>query len=246
MLTVEGLSVRFGGVLALFRCQLEVRRGEVHALIGPNGAGKTTLINAVSGLVTPFEGRIFFRGRNIVRLPAYHRFHLGIARTFQISNLFKRFTVRENLELAVQARMGSSFRFWSPVAKDDKVREKALAVAERVGLASRLDSVVNELSHGEQRVLEIAMALGGDPELLLLDEPLAGMGYEESLAVVDFIRTLKGKVTILLVEHDLDAVFQLADRVTVLVYGQIVASGVPDEVRVNPEVQRAYLGEEGD
>ncbi len=242
LLQVRGLTKRFGGVLALWRCDLDVLPGEVHALIGPNGAGKTTLVNLVSGLLAPTEGRVVFRGRDVTHLAAHQRALLGIARTFQVTNLFPRDTVLDNLARAVQARTGSSFRFWKPVWQERLLVEEAASVARRVGLEARLHTPAHALSHGEQRQLELGLALACDPQLVILDEPTAGMSREETHRVVDLIRGLKGEVAVLLVEHDMDVVFRVADRITVLVEGRVLASGPPEEVRENPEVHRAYLG----
>ncbi len=243
LLKVEGLSKRFGGVVAVWRCSLEVRPGEVHALIGPNGAGKTTLTNLVAGVFPPDEGRIVFCGQDVTSLPAHRRALLGIARTFQVTNLFPHDTVRGNLQLVVQARKGGAFGFWRPVEAEWELREEAERYAARVGLGGRLDVPAASLSHGERRQLEVGMALASEPRLLLLDEPTAGMSAEESRRMVDLLRSLRGEVGILLVEHDMDVVFRVADRVTVLVDGRVLASGLPEEVRSNPEVHRAYLGE---
>lgn len=243
LLHVRGLTKRFGGVVALWRCDLDVHPGEVHALIGPNGAGKTTLINLVSGAIAPTEGRILFEGRDVTGAPSHVRALLGIARTFQITNLFPRDTTLGNLALAVQARSGSSFRFWHPVHREVGLVEEARTFAHRLRLEDRLDVPALTLSHGEQRQLEVGVALASRPKLLLLDEPTSGMSQEETQRMVDLIHRLRKETTILLVEHDLDVVFRVADRVTVLVEGRVLASGSPDEVRANPEVHRAYLGE---
>ena len=245
LLVLEGLSKQFGGLAAVNNCNLRIEAGEIHALIGPNGAGKTTLINLIAGMLPPSRGQLRFQGENITHLPAHQRVHRGLARTFQITNLFKNYTVRANLELAVQARVGSSFRFWQPVAREKHLTEAALAVAEQVGLAGRFERVVGQLSHGEQRQLEVGLALASRPKLLLLDEPMAGLGAEESERMVALIAQLAQHHTILLVEHDMGAVFRLARRISVLVYGQVIASGSPAEIRANPEVHKAYLGDEG-
>ncbi len=242
LLEVRGLTKRFGGLLALWRCDLDVKPGEVHALIGPNGAGKTTLVNLVSGLLTPTEGRVAFRGRDITLLPPHERALLGIARTFQVTNLFPQDTVLGNLTLAVQARRGSSFRFWKPVAREWELEEAARGYARRVDLHDRLEAPVRALSHGERRQVEVGLALAGEPHLVILDEPTSGMGPEESRRVVDLIQALRGQVAVLLVEHDMDVVFRVADRITVLVDGRVLASGPPEVVREDPEVHRAYLG----
>ncbi len=245
LLQVRGLSKRFGGVVALWRCDLDVREGEVHALIGPNGAGKTTLAHLVAGTLRPTEGRIAFRGRDVTRTPAHQRARLGIARTFQVTSLFPKDTVLGNLVLAVLGRSGSPFRLWHPVEAERAVLEEAAAYAERVGLGDRLDVPVHALSHGEQRQLEVGVALATRPRLLVLDEPTSGMSQEESARMVALIESLRGEIGVLLVEHDMDVVFRVADRITVLVDGRVLASGKPEEVRANPEVHRAYLGEPG-
>lgn len=244
LLVIEHLTKQFGGLLAVNDCNLRVEPGEIHALIGPNGAGKTTLINQISGALRPSKGRIRFDGHDITHTPQHQRVRLGLARTFQITNLFKRYTVLENLELAVQARSGSSFRFWSPVKREKALRKEAEQIAELLGLTPRNHMTVAQLSHGEQRQLEVGLALACKPKLLLLDEPMAGMGPEESKQMVDLIARLSQSVTILLVEHDMEAVFRLAQRISVLVYGQVIASGPPEAIRANPDVHKAYLGDE--
>jgi branched-chain amino acid transport system ATP-binding protein len=243
LLRIEKLSKRFGGVIAADAITLDVAVGELHAVIGPNGAGKTTLIGALAGEVRPDAGRIAFDGADITALPAWRRNRLGLARSFQITSLFADFTALDNVALAVQAHGGHSFRFWQAARGERLLREPARAVLARVGLAERADGLVSELSHGEHRQLEIAMALASRPRLLLLDEPLAGMGPAEAARMVAMLRELKAELTILLIEHDIAAVFALADRITVLDYGRIIASGAPEEITGNPEVRRAYLGE---
>jgi len=242
LLRIEGLHKRFGGVRATDDVTLDVRNGETHAVIGPNGAGKTTLIAQLSGQLTPDAGRVLFEGRDITHLPAYQRAHVGIARSFQITSVFMDLTVHDNVALAVQAHQGHSFRLWAPARGDANLRKAALDHLRDVGLDDRADWIAAMLSHGERRQLEMAMALAAEPKLMLLDEPMAGMGLEESTRMVEILKSLK-RQTILLIEHDMDAVFALADRISVLVYGRIIATGTPDEVRVNDEVRRAYLGE---
>lgn len=244
LLEVEGLSKRFRGVTASDNVQFDVREGELHAIIGPNGAGKTTLINQLAGEVLPDSGCIKFAGRDITVLPTYRRSALGLARSFQITSLFLDFTALDNVALAVQAHAGHSFRFWRNARRDRQLREPALAALKRVGLEGRRDILVSRLSHGEQRQLELAMALATEPRLLLLDEPMAGLGPKESHHMVALLRELKGALTILLIEHDMETVFSLAHRITVLVEGRAIASGAPATIRANPEVRRAYLGEE--
>jgi len=244
LLEIDSLTKRFGGVVASDAISLAVPRGELHAVIGPNGAGKTTLIGELSGEIAPDDGRIRFEGGDVTLLPSWRRSRLGLARSFQITSLFADFTALDNVALAVQAHAGHSFRFWRPARGEARLREPARAALARVGLASRADVLVAKLSHGEQRQLEIAMALATGPRLLLLDEPMAGMGPEESGRMVATLRALKGELTILLIEHDMEAVFALADRITVLVYGRIIASGPPEAIRADPQVRQAYLGEE--
>jgi branched-chain amino acid transport system ATP-binding protein len=244
LLQVEGLSKRFGGVVASDTITLDVPTGELHAIIGPNGAGKTTLIGQLAGEITPDSGRIRFAGRDITGLPAYRRSQRGLARSFQITSLFPDFTALDNVALAVQAHSGHSFRFWRDARQEAELREPARAALDRVGLSERGDVLVSSLSHGEHRQIEIAMALATRPRMLMLDEPMAGMGPEETTRVVQTLRELKQELTILLIEHDMEAVFALADRITVLVYGRVIASGTPDDIRANHEVREAYLGEQ--
>ena len=244
LLRIEGLAKHFGGVIASDDITLDVAAGELHAIIGPNGAGKTTLITQLAGEITPDAGRVVFAGQDITRLPVPRRSALGLARSFQISSLFAEFTALDNVALAVQAHAGHSFRFWSPARQAVELREPARTALARVGLAARADTVVAALSHGEHRQLELAVALATKPRLLLLDEPMAGLGPEESARMVALLRELKQEVTILLIEHDMAAVFALADRITVLVYGRVIASGTPAAIRENAEVRKAYLGEQ--
>ncbi len=243
LLQTEGLTRRFGGVVAANAISLEVMPREVHAVIGPNGAGKTTLVGLLSGEVAAQDGRIWFDGIDITGLPVYRRSELGLARSFQISSLFPDFNVLDNVALAVQAHSGHSFHFWHDARRERKLREPARAALARVGLRDRADVRVDKLSHGEHRQLEIAMALATQPRLMLLDEPMAGMGPEESARMLHMLRELKGSVTILLIEHDMQAVFALADRLTVLVDGRVIASGLPEAVRADVKVRQAYLGE---
>jgi branched-chain amino acid transport system ATP-binding protein len=244
LLTIRDLVKRFGGVVATDHASFSVDTGEVHALIGPNGAGKTTLIHQISGGLRPDSGSIYFGDTDITNLSMHDRVHLGLARSYQITNLFAAFTTLENVALAVQARMGTSFSFFRPVVAERDLFEEARAILEKVGLSDRASECVRNLSHGEQRQLEVAMVLATKPRLLLLDEPMAGMGHNELRKMVDLLSGLKREVTILLVEHDMDAVFRLADRISVLVYGKVIVTGAPDEIRRNPEVRKAYLGEE--
>jgi len=244
LLAVEGLSKRFGGVVASDGISFAIPQGELHAIIGPNGAGKTTLITQLAGELTPDLGEIRFGGRDVTALPTDRRSRLGLARSFQITSLFLDFTALDNVALAVQAHAGHSFHFWRAARKEQALREPARAALARVGLAARADTLVSRLSHGEHRQLELAMALATGPRMLLLDEPMAGMGPDESARMVALLRELKGELTILLIEHDMEAVFALADKITVLVYGRIIASGTPAEIRANADVRQAYLGEQ--
>jgi len=247
LLAVRGLKRHFGGVQATNGVDLDVRAGELHALIGPNGAGKTTLIQLISGALAPDAGSVSFDGRAITALAMHERAGLGLVRSYQITSIFPHLPVQENLRLAVQSRRrdwGSSFRFWRPAARDTAMTDEALALLTEVGLAGRERALAVDLAHGEQRCLELAMALATRPRLLLLDEPLAGMGHEESERMAALVAGLKGRVSMLLVEHDMDIVFRLADRISVLVAGRIVASGTPAAIRDDAEVRRAYLGDE--
>ena len=244
LLRIEALSKRFGGVLASDAISLEVPAGELHAIIGPNGAGKTTLIGQLAGEIAPDGGRIEFAKADITRLPAWRRSRLGLARSFQITSLFPDFSALDNVALAVQAHAGHSFRFWRDARSEPGLREPARAALARLAIAERADMLVSRLSHGEQRQLELAVALATRPRMLLLDEPMAGMGPDESARMVATLRELKGELTILLIEHDMEAVFALADRITVLVYGRIIASGAPEAIRADEKVREAYLGEQ--
>ncbi|HKU94014.1 MAG TPA: ABC transporter ATP-binding protein [Vineibacter sp.] len=242
-LQVQGLCKRFGGVTAVDDASLGVAPGELHALIGPNGAGKTTFIQLVSGAERADAGRIVLDGTEIGSLPMHRRVARGLARSFQISSVFAAFTVLENVALAIQARSRTHCAVWRPVVAQAALFEDARRVLDDVGLGSRQDVTAGALSHGERRRLEIGLTVATGARLLLLDEPLAGLGPDESARVVALLRSFKGRTSILLVEHDMDAVFQLADRISVLVYGRAIATGAPQAIRADPEVQRAYLGE---
>jgi branched-chain amino acid transport system ATP-binding protein len=244
LLQVTGLSKRFGGIVASDAITLDVPAGELHAVIGPNGAGKTTLVSQLSGQLISDAGQVRFAGEDVTALPMFRRSALGLARSFQITSLFLDFTALDNVALAVQARAGHSFRFWRDARRDSELREPARAALERVGLGNKADVLASALSHGEHRQLEIAMALAGRPRMLLLDEPMAGMGAEESARMVRLLHELKRELTILLIEHDMEAVFALADRITVLVYGRVIATGLPADIRANAQVRDAYLGEQ--
>lgn len=243
LLKVQGLNKAYGGVKATHDLHLSLDQGELHAVIGPNGAGKTTLISQLCGNVMPDSGTVHFAGRDITTLGEHQRPHLGMSRTYQITSLIRTMSVLDNLQLAVQVRAGHSFKFWTNARTRRSQREKASIFAAQVGLEEKLNSRVDNLAHGEQRRLEVAMALAGDAQLLLLDEPLAGLGAQEAQQMISLLKSLKGQQTMLLIEHDMDAVFSLADRISVLVYGHIIATGRPEEIRANADVQRAYLGE---
>jgi len=244
LLRVERLVRRFGGILATDNVSLDVASGELHAIIGPNGAGKTTLISQLTGQLLPHSGSIRLAGQDITRVPAHRRSALGLARSFQITSLLLDFTAADNVALAAQAHDGHSFHFWGNARKVAHLRKAAQSALDRVGLGHRADVVVSRLSHGEQRELELAVALATRPQLLLLDEPMAGLGITESARMVKLLGELRREVSIVLVEHDMDAVFALADRITVLVYGRVIASDAPAAIRQNQEVRRAYLGEQ--
>jgi branched-chain amino acid transport system ATP-binding protein len=244
LLRIENLVRRFGGIVATDNLSLDIARGELHAIIGPNGAGKTTLISQLIGQLRPTAGTIRFAGQDVTHLPAWKRSRLGLARSFQITSLLPNFTAADNVALAAQARDGHSFRFLGNARQEKPLREAAHAALDRVGLLGRADVMVSRLSHGEQRELELAVALATKPQLLLLDEPMAGLGITESARMVKLLAELRQEVTIVLVEHDMNAVFALADRITVLVYGRVIASDVPAAIRTNEEVKRAYLGDQ--
>jgi branched-chain amino acid transport system ATP-binding protein len=244
LLRVENLAKRFGGIVATDDLSIAVPEGQLHAVIGPNGAGKTTLIAQLSGQLSPDSGRMQFAGTDITALPTSMRSALGLARSFQITSLFLDLSVLDNVALAVQAHSGHSFHFWRDARGEPELRDPARAALARVGLKVRENLPASALSHGEHRQLELAMALASRPRMLLLDEPMAGLGPEESARMVAMLRELKKELTILLVEHDMEAVFALADRITVLVYGRVIASGKPEEIRGNAQVRDAYLGEQ--
>ncbi len=243
LLTIDNLRKTFGALIATDGVSLGVETGEIHAIIGPNGAGKTTLIHQLAGMMESDSGRVTFEGHDISALAAPARVRRGLVRSFQITSVLKDFTALDNVALAIQAEQGHSFRFWGNAYADGTLRDPALALLEEVGLGARAHVRAGVLAHGEQRQLEIAMALATRPKMLLLDEPMAGMGAEESARMTAYLASLKGRITMLLIEHDMDAVFALADRITVLVYGRAVATGTPDVIRADAEVRRAYLGD---
>ena len=244
ILETRHLMKAFGGIRATDDLNLSVLTGELHAIIGPNGAGKTTLITQLCGTQLPDSGQVLLRGKDITQVPAHQRAHMGMTRSYQITSLILDMSVLDNVALAAQAHMGSSYRFFRPAAQDRPVRDWAMACLDKVGLADKAHQLTRELSHGEHRHIEIAIALASKAELMLLDEPMAGLGAEESRAMVRLLQEIKGEHTIVLIEHDMDAVFALADRISVLVYGHIIATGSPEEIRGNDDVQAAYLGEE--
>jgi branched-chain amino acid transport system ATP-binding protein len=244
LLEVTGLVKRFGGLLATDHVSLNLVVGEIHALIGPNGAGKTTLISQLSGALGCDSGCIVFQGQDMTRMPMHARVHHGLARSFQITSLFPKLSVQDHFVLAVQARSGSSFSFWRERSLESGLVDEALTLAERVGLQDKISVPAERLSHGEQRQLEVGLALATRPKLLLLDEPMAGMSPQESQRLIQLIASLRQETSVLLVEHDMDAVFQLANRISVLVGGAIIATGVPEVIREDAQVRRAYLGDE--
>ncbi|MDM0114078.1 ABC transporter ATP-binding protein [Variovorax sp. J22R133] len=244
VLQLHDLVKRYGGLTVTNKLNLSLVQGQIHAIIGPNGAGKTTLIQLISGALKPDSGRIVFNGRDVTACAMHERVAMGLARSYQITNVFKTCSVLDNLALSVQARSGSSLRFWQPALSESALFREAAAIGERVGLSARLQAIAGSLSHGEQRKLEMGLALASSPQLLLLDEPMAGMGPEESAQLIPLIKELGSTLTVVLIEHDMDAVFQLADRISVLVSGQVMATGLPEQIRGNAEVRKAYLGDE--
>lgn len=244
LLETSGLTKRFGGLIATNDVALQVADGEVHALIGPNGAGKSSLIAQLSGLLRPDSGWVRFDGKDVTRAALDRRVRLGLARSYQITSIFRSFSVLDNIALAVQARTGSSFAFWKPVCLESDLFDEARMLLERVGLEQRARTPAGQLAHGEQRQLEVGLVLATNPKLLLLDEPMAGMGPDESARMIKLIGEIRQTATVLLVEHDMDAVFRLADRISVLVAGRVIATGTPDQIRADPQVKKAYLGDE--
>jgi len=243
-LELRDLNKAYGALTVTDHVSLALPPGEFHAIIGPNGAGKTTLIHQISGLVPSDSGSVWLDGRDVTGLSLPERVHRGLVRSFQITSILPGFSALENVALAVQAKAGSSFRFFGRAREEARLNQPAMRALEEVGLAHRAAIRAGLLSHGEKRQLEIAIALAAEPRVLLLDEPLAGTGPEESAVLIALMQRLRGRMTILLIEHDMEAVFALAERVSVLVYGRIIASGPPAAVRDDPEVRVAYLGEE--
>lgn len=244
LLEICGLRKQFGGLRVTDDLHLQIREREVHALIGPNGAGKTTLIHQIAGTLNSDAGTITLGTQDVTARPASARVQLGIARSYQITNVFRSLSVIDNVALAVQARRGHSFSFWRPVHRDTALRDEAGNLLDRLGLTTHALRPAGSLSYGDQRLLEVGIALATSPRMLLLDEPMAGTGPRETDRMVEMIEGLRGHVAVMLVEHDMDAVFRLADRISVLVYGRVIATGTPREIRSNPDVVQAYLGEE--
>ncbi|WP_346898377.1 ABC transporter ATP-binding protein [uncultured Roseibium sp.] len=244
VLQLKNLNKAYGALQVTKDLSLEVHPGEIHAVIGPNGAGKTTLIGQIAGNVSSDSGKVIFAGRDVTALPVARRAQLGLGRSFQITAILPEFSVLENVALGVQAHQGHSFHFFKPAAEDKGLNRTALNILDKVKLFHRVETRAGDLSHGEKRVLELAIALAGEPKLLLLDEPMAGTGPEETKNLVEVLKSLKASIPMLLVEHDMDAVFQLADRISVLVYGGIIATGTPDDIRNDDKVREAYLGED--
>ena len=244
VLRTEALTKRYGALLVTDAVSLDIGDGELHAIIGPNGAGKTTLINQLSGELAADSGSVWFQGRDVSALPIHERARLGLLRSYQITSIFEDFTVLENATFSALASRQHAFRFWAPMLANKEARRVAEESLEATGLTHRLHTAAGDLGYGERRQLELAMSLSAQPQFLLLDEPMAGMSVQESAAVVALLQRLKRRYTILLVEHDMDAVFALADRISVLVYGKILFTGTPDEIRKHPEVRAVYLGEE--
>ncbi len=243
-LRIENLEKRYGGLTVTDKLSLDVASGELHAVIGPNGAGKTTLIGQLSGELRPDAGRVLLDGKDVTRMPVEKRVRHGLARSYQITSVFKPFTALENVAMAVQARRGHSFRFWRPVLYTPALTGPAREALALAGLSARENTPASDLAHGELRQLELAMVLACQPSLLLLDEPMAGMSQHESEAMTRLLLSLRGRYTILLVEHDMQAVFALSDRITVLVYGRALACGTADQIRDDPQVRECYLGSE--
>jgi len=244
VLRTQSLTKRYGALLVTDSVSIDIAQGELHAFIGPNGAGKTTLINQLSGELQPNEGSISFTGEDVTMLPVHRRARRGLLRSYQITSVFEEFTALENATLAALGAREHAFGFWRPMLANAQSRKAAEEALGATGLAEMADVLAGDLGYGERRQLELAMALAAGPKFLLLDEPMAGMSAQESAAVIKLLRGLKGRYAILLVEHDMDAVFSLADRISVLVYGKVMFTGTPDEIRNHPEVRAVYLGEE--
>jgi branched-chain amino acid transport system ATP-binding protein len=244
VLRTQALVKRYGGLLATDSVSLTLFAGQIHALIGPNGAGKTTLIKLLAGELRPDSGQIYLAEQAITHLPVDRRARMGLARSYQITSIFRGFTVLENVMLAVQAQQGHSFKFWQPVHSSKRLTQPAWAAIERVGLADKAHTLVDAMAHSEHRQIELAMVLAAQPKVLLLDEPLAGMSQSEAQAMTELLASLKSDYAMLLIEHDMQAVFALADSVSVLVYGKVLMQGTPEQIKHDPEVRKAYLGEQ--
>lgn len=243
-LQTQALIKRYGGLLVTDSVSIDVREGELHAIIGPNGAGKTTLINQLSGELWSDTGDVLYAGQKITALPIYDRARRGVLRSYQITSIFEEFTVLENTVLAAMGAKSHAYYFWRPMLGRADLVDAARHALEITRLSHRAEVLAAELAYGERRQLELAMALAAKPQVLLLDEPMAGMSPQESTSVIELLKSLKGSHSILLIEHDMEAVFALADRITVLVYGKVLCTGTPDEIRNNPEVKTVYLGDE--
>lgn len=244
VLRTEALTKRYGALLVTDGVSLDIKEGELHAVIGPNGAGKTTLINQLSGELRPDSGTVWFKDTNVSLMPIFERARLGLLRSYQITSIFEEFTVLENTTFAAFGSRQHAFRFWSGMVESRRMRLLAEETIHLTGLSDRMHVFAGDLGYGERRQLELAMSLAAGPRFLLLDEPMAGMSVQESTTVINLLRRLKRQYTILLVEHDMDAVFALADRISVLVYGKVMFTGTPEEIRNHPEVRAVYLGEE--
>ncbi|MEM9584868.1 MAG: ABC transporter ATP-binding protein [Pseudomonadota bacterium] len=243
MLELLNVDKSFGALHVTRDVSLSVSAGQCHALIGPNGAGKTTLIHQISGVLTPDSGAILLDGQDLLPLSLHQRTHAGLSRTFQITSVLPSFSVLENVAIAVQAKSGTSMRFFAPAADEVAINDRAMDILDQVGLADRAGTLAADMSHGELRLAELALALAGEPKFLLLDEPMAGLGHQESARLIEFLGTLRGHIPMLLIEHDMDAIFQLSDTVSVLVDGAVIATGTPEEIRQDPVARAAYLGE---
>lgn len=243
VLHTENLCKNYAGLAANMDLNLQLKKGEIHALIGPNGAGKSTAIAQLSGELPPTSGKVYFNAEDVTHKPVFERARMGLSRSFQVTSVFDEMTVLDNLALAIQAHHGHSYFFWSAINKNKKLNRQACELARQFGLEQHHKLLAGALAHGEKRQLEVAMTLAGNPQVLLLDEPMAGIGPGGSKELTRLLDGLRDRYSILLVEHDMDAVFALADRISVLVYGEIIATGTVDEIRCNEDVQKAYLGQ---
>lgn len=244
ILKIENLTKCYGALTVSDSITCDLKHGEIHTLIGPNGAGKSTLVGQIAGWIKPDSGSIYLNGTDITKMNVAKRSRLGLGRSFQVSCLAMELTAQRNVMLAVQARQGSSYRFWKTAATDQSLIEEADKVLERLHISEFKDTIASQLSHGKRRELEVACALALQPKVLLLDEPMAGLDPASTQGLINFLQDLKSEIPILLIEHDMDAVFQLSDRISVLVYGKLIFSGTPDEIKASPEVRKAYLGDD--